>query len=67
MLFIKEEGGLRHTYSDTFMIRQIQTGNIYDGAYDILDSPFTYEETDIPLEQEDAPLESEEELPHEEN
>lgn len=34
------------TYSDEeYMIRQIQTGNIYETAIDVENAPYTYEET----------------------
>lgn len=42
-------------YSDAGMkIRQIETGVIYDEAYDIYPCPYTYEETDIPIEDEET-------------
>lgn len=38
-------------YSDLNMkIRQIETGNLYDDAVDVIPCPYTYEETDIPVE-----------------
>lgn len=38
-------------YSDLNMkIRQIETGNLYEDAVDIIPCPYTYEETDIPIE-----------------
>lgn len=41
---------IRH-YSDlNVMIRQIETGNLYEDAVDIIPCPYTYEETDIPIE-----------------
>lgn len=46
---------LYKTYSgQKVKIRQIQTGNIYDEAIDVEDSPYTYEETDIPIEEEET-------------
>lgn len=43
----------KKTYSDEgYKIRQIETGIIYDEAIDILESTYTYEETDEPIEQE---------------
>jgi hypothetical protein len=38
-----------HTYSDTYYIRQIETGIVYTDAIDICPCPYTYEETDEPL------------------
>ena len=41
---------IRH-YSDlSVMIRQVETGNLYEDAVDIIPCPYTYEETDIPIE-----------------
>lgn len=38
-------------YSDLNMkIRQIETGNLYEDAVDVIPCPYTYEETDIPIE-----------------
>lgn len=46
------------TYSDEeYMIRQIQTGNIYETAIDVENAPYTYEETDIKIEKEEEPTE----------
>lgn len=43
---------LIHTYSDEHnYIRQLETGIIYDGAYDI-PNKYTYEETDEKIEEE---------------
>lgn len=51
MLYIEKlEDGRTHTYSDTFKIRQVETGIIYDDAVDVLE--YHYEETDTLLEQE---------------
>lgn len=44
---------VRH-YSDSGMrIRQVETGNIYDDAADMIPCRYTYEETDIPIEDID--------------
>ena len=44
---------VRH-YSDTGMkIRQVETGNIYDDAADIIPCRYTYEETDEPIEEDE--------------
>lgn len=38
-------------YSDLNMkIRQVETGNLYEDAVDIIPCLYTYEETDIPIE-----------------
>lgn len=40
-------------YSDqNVKLRQIETGNLYDDAVDIVPCPYTYEETDIPVEHQ---------------
>ena len=45
---------VRH-YSDTGMkIRQVETGNIYDDAADIIPCRYTYEEIDEPIEETEA-------------
>lgn len=42
---------LNRTYSDQdLMIRQIETGNVYDDAIDVEGAPYTYEETDQAIE-----------------
>lgn len=43
------EDGRTYTYSDTYKIRQLETGVVYDDAVDTIHH--TYEETDIPLEE----------------
>lgn len=46
----------RHTYSSELKyIKQIETGAIYNEAYDMLQRNFTYSETDTLLEEEDIP------------
>lgn len=46
---ILEDGRIRH-YSDSyFMLKQIETGFLYNDAVDIFPCPYTYEETDIPI------------------
>jgi hypothetical protein len=48
--YIKTENR-EHRYSDLNMkIRQIETGNLYEDAVDVIPCPYTYEETDIPVE-----------------
>lgn len=43
---------IRH-YSDLdLMIRQVETGAVYEDAIDVVPCPYTYEETDIPIEKE---------------
>lgn len=46
----------QRTKSDTYMIRQIETGNVYQEAVDIIPCAYTYEETDTLLfdESEEA-------------
>ena len=45
---------LYKTYSDAgFMIRQMQTGAVYDAAIDIENSGYTYTETDEPIPSEE--------------
>lgn len=40
------EDRIRH-YSDSgYMIRQVETGNLYEDAVDVVPCPYTYEETE---------------------
>lgn len=41
------------TASDTYLIRQIETGKVYQEAVDILPCVYTYEETDMVLTHEE--------------
>lgn len=42
---------LYKTYSDEgYMIKQIETGFLYDEAVDVEDAPYTYEETEEKME-----------------
>ena len=44
-----EDGRIRH-YSDTgMMIRQIETGVLYEDAADVVPLRYSYEETDAPI------------------
>ena len=50
---VKGHNGLIKTYSDAgMMIRQEQTGAIYDEAIDVEFAGYTYVETDTPIEPE---------------
>lgn len=43
-------------YSDqNVMIRQIETGALYEDAVDVIPCKYTYEETDIPIPEEPEP------------
>lgn len=43
---------LYKTYSDKgYLIKQVETGELYQEAIDIENVPYTYEETDIPIEE----------------
>lgn len=51
---LSENTDLIKRYSDRYMmIRQIETGEMYGEAIDLITSPWTYEETDIPIEGEE--------------
>lgn len=46
-----DEGTREKRYSDKYvMIKQIETGNLYEDAMDVIPCKYTYEETDIPIE-----------------
>ena len=52
---------LEKRYSNNdMMIRQIETGELYSEAVDVIPCRYTYEETDIPIDEE--PLEPQEAL-----
>lgn len=52
---------LEKRYSNNdMMIRQIETGELYPEAVDVIPCRYTYEETDIPID--DEPLEAQEAL-----
>lgn len=47
-----ENGERERRYSDKNMkLRQIETGNIYEDAVDVIPCRYAYEETDIPIEK----------------
>ena len=43
---------VRHYSDNSMMLRQIETGALYEDAVDITPCPYTYEETDIPIESD---------------
>ena len=51
---------VRHWSDLNVKLRQIETGELYEDAVDVIPCRFTYEETDIPLE--DGDLEAEDAL-----
>jgi len=53
----REDGvKLYRTYSDEgFMIRQEETGILYNEAIDVEDATYTYTETDIPDDSDEVP------------
>lgn len=53
-----DKGTRERRYSDkTVKLRQIETGNIYEDAVDVIPCKYTYEETDIPIEPIEIPKE----------
>ena len=44
-----ENDRVRHYSDQNMLIRQVETGKIYEDAVDVIPCPFTYEETDIPI------------------
>ena len=56
-----DEGTRVHHYSDeNFMIRQIETGILYEDAIDVMPCRYTYEETDEPIPEPEPEPEPEE-------
>jgi hypothetical protein len=43
---------VRHYSDSNMMLRQIETGALYEDAVDIAPCPYTYEETDMPIESD---------------
>ena len=66
--YITEDGRLLiRTKSDrNMMIRQDQTGILYDEAIDV-PNHYTYSETDVPIESEDPIVDDPGEIPPEES
>lgn len=47
------DNNLVHHYSDAgFYVQQVETGDLYEDAIDLISTPITYVETDIPIESE---------------
>ena len=46
------DGLIRHYSSLNLKIRQVETGAVYDDAWDITPCPYTYEETDERIDEE---------------
>lgn len=44
---------VRHWSDQDVKLRQIETGELYDDAVDVIPCRFTYEETDVPIEDEE--------------
>lgn len=44
------EDRIRHYSDKGLKIRQVETGNIYEDAVDIVPCPYTYEETEEPVD-----------------
>lgn len=53
MIIIEQLGDRERRYSDQFvMLRQVETGKLYEDAVDVVPCLYTYEETDIPIEED---------------
>lgn len=53
--FVDDNTRVRHYSDENYMIKQIETGNLYEDAVDVIPCKYTYEETDIPIEPEPEP------------
>ena len=50
-------------YSDAeMMMRQVETGELYENVIDIVPCPYTYEETDIPVDGREEPYDVEKDM-----
>ena len=54
-----DESNVLHYSDQGFKIRQIETGDLFNDAGDLIPCTYTYEETDIPV---DEPVDPEEDL-----
>jgi hypothetical protein len=53
MIVMEQIGKRERRHSDqNVMLRQIETGRLYEDATDIVPCPYTYEETDVSLAEE---------------
>ena len=51
MIIVESMGARVRRYCDrNVMLRQVETGNLYEDAVDVVPCPYTYEETDVPLD-----------------
>ena len=50
-------GRIRHYSSSNMMIRQVETGNLYEEAVDITPLRYSYEETETPIPGVEATVE----------
>lgn len=61
---ILSETLIKHYSDEGYLIRQIETGTLYDEAIDLIPCRYTYEETDEPIEkpeEDDIPDDSQDE------
>ena len=56
------DGLIRHYSSLNLKIRQVETGAVYDDAWDIIPCPYTYEETEEVIDDEDSEESAQEKL-----
>ena len=56
------DGLIRHYSSLNLKIRQVETGAVYDDAWDITPCPYTYEETEEVIDGEDSEESAQEKL-----
>lgn len=53
-----DDGTRERRYSDKdVMIKQVETGDLYEDAVDVIPCKYTYEETDVPIEHPEEPTE----------
>lgn len=48
-----EDGRVRHYSDSDFMIRQVETGALYEEAVDYIPCVYTYEETSVLIDSEE--------------
>lgn len=52
--YVENGERIRHYSDQNLMIRQIETGAIYEDAVDVIPCRYTYEETDQPILEDES-------------
>lgn len=55
--YVENGERIRHYSDQNVLIRQLETGELYEDAVDVLPCRYTYEETDQPIPESAEPIE----------